>query len=215
MKRLALLLVLLALPASALAQVGIALRGGTNGAGGDLTFGLNNKLHLRANIGVLPYSTTGAYNEEEVGLDYTADINVFTASGIVDFYPTGTLFRLSAGVTYNATEIDATARANESYTAGNRTFSPDQLGSLTANMDYDAKIQPYLGVGFGNPLREGKTVGFVFDVGMFYTDAPSFVMTGEGMLAPTAESGPAIETALSGIKLYPTVSLGISFAFGT
>ncbi|MEM1094894.1 MAG: hypothetical protein AAGJ10_21040, partial [Bacteroidota bacterium] len=66
-----------------------------------------------------------------------------------------------------------------------------------------------------NPLRAGKVVGFVFDVGMFYTDAPTFEMTGEGMLAPTAESGPAIETALDGVVLYPTVSLGISFAFGT
>ncbi|MEM6647171.1 MAG: hypothetical protein AAF730_13060, partial [Bacteroidota bacterium] len=67
MKRLALLLVLLALPATALAQVGLALRAGSNGLGGDLMFGLTDKLHLRANLGLLPYSTSGSYDEEEVG----------------------------------------------------------------------------------------------------------------------------------------------------
>lgn len=203
------LLLLVASPLYA-QRVAISVKGGTLGAGAEVTAGLTPTLNARVGGSFFPYSHQGSYTEDEVNVGYTADLSVQAASLLLDWHPFKNAFRLSGGAFYNMTKVDATAVPTESYTVKSRTFTPEELGNLSGQLDYKQKLAPYLGLGFGNPVRAGKRFGFVMDIGVIYTEAPGLTMEGEGMLAPTANQASELEATLSDIKLYPVVTLGLS-----
>lgn len=214
MTRFLLLLALLALPGLAAAQTGgLALRIGTTGIGGDAILGVSDRVQVRASGTFLPYSTTYLQEDDRVDVSYEADAQLFTVAGLVDFYPFKNTLRLSTGLVYNASTVSALGTPAESYTTGGRTFSPEQLGTVQADLSHSAQIQPYLGLGFGNPLAGGR-FGVMLDMGVFYTGSPTVTMEATEMLAPTAENAPAIQEALSPVTIYPAVSLAFSVRFG-
>ncbi|MEM8600652.1 MAG: hypothetical protein AAGF99_12090 [Bacteroidota bacterium] len=214
MTRFLLLLALLALPGLAAAQTGgLALRIGTTGIGGDAILGVGDRFQVRASGTFLPYSTTYLQEDDRVDVSYEADAQLFTVAGLVDFYPFKNTLRLSTGLVYNASTVSALGTPAESYTTGGRTFSPEQLGTVQADLSHSAQIQPYLGLGFGNPLAGGR-FGVMLDMGVFYTGSPTVTMEATEMLAPTAENAPAIQEALSPVTIYPAVSLAFSVRFG-
>jgi hypothetical protein len=133
----------------------------------------------------------------------------------VDFHPGGKGFKISGGVYLNNFDINADVVPNESYTIDEKTFAPEKMGSLSANMSYDQQIAPYLGIGFGNAVRsEGSALKFFTNLGVLYTGAPSFTMEGEGMMAPTADNAPAFQEGLNEFEFYPVFNLGLSFRIG-
>ncbi|MEM6783086.1 MAG: hypothetical protein AAF624_05055 [Bacteroidota bacterium] len=214
MTRFLLLLALLALPGLAIAQTGgLALRVGTTGVGGDVMFGVNDRVQVRASGTFLPYSTTYLQEDDRVDVSYEADAQLFTVSGLLDYYPFKNVVRLSTGIVYNASSVSALGTPAESYTTGGRTFSPEQLGTVQAEVSHSAQIQPYVGLGFGNPLSGGR-FGLMLDMGVFYTGSPAVTMEATEMLAPTAENAPAIQEALSPLTIYPAISLALSVRFG-
>ena len=205
-----LLLALLVLPSVALAQTGgLALRGGTTGIGGDAMFGVNDYLQVRASGTFLPYSTTFLQEDERIDVSYEADAQLFSVAGLIDYYPFKNVVRLSTGLVYNASSVTALGTPAESYTTGGRTFTPEQLGPVQAELSHSAQIQPYIGLGFGNPLAGGR-FGMMLDMGVFYTGSPAVTMEATEMLAPTAENAAAIQEALSPMTIYPAVSLAFS-----
>ncbi len=190
-------------------RLGISLKGGTMGGGAEVTAGLTSSLNARVGGSFLPYSHQGNYTEEEVDVGYTADLSVQAASLLLDWHPFSNAFRISGGAFYNMTKVDAVAEPTESYTVKQRTFSREDLGHLSGQLDYEQKLAPYLGLGFGNAVR-GSRVDFAVDLGMIYTQSLALSMEGEGMLAPTANQADELEAALSDLQLYPVVSLGVS-----
>lgn len=190
-------------------RVALGVKAGTLGGGAEVTAGLTETLNLRAGGSFLPYSLSGDY-EDEVTIGYTADLKVQTASVVLDWHPFGNAFRMSGGAVYNGVQVDATATPAEGYTVKNRTFTKEQLGSLSGRVDYGSKIAPYAGFGFGNAVR-GSRIDFTVDLGVIYTNAPRLRMEGTGMIAPTAEQDRELEAALTDLKLYPVVSLGLSY----
>lgn len=193
-------------------RVALGLKAGTLGAGAEVTTALTNRLNVRVGGSFFPYSVKGDYTEEEVNISYTADLSVQTLSALIDLHPFKNAFRLSVGAVYNGTAVDATARPTESYTVKQRTFSKEELGTLSGTVDYGSKIAPYAGIGFGNAVR-GSRLDVTLDLGVIYTNSPSLDLKGTGMIAPTAEQDQELEDELSGIKLYPVISLGLSYGF--
>jgi hypothetical protein len=190
-------------------RVALGVKGGTLGGGAELTAGLTESLNLRIGGNFLPYSLTGEYTEEEVDIGYTGDLKMQTASLLLDWHPFANAFRLSGGAVYNGIKVDATAEPLTSYTVKNRTFSKEDLGTLSGTADYSSKLAPYAGLGFGNAVR-GSRIDVTLDVGVMYTNAPRLQMEGTGMIAPTAEQDEEISDAFTDLKLYPVVSLGLS-----
>lgn len=190
--------------------IGVGVKGGSTGLGVDFVSSIGSSLNIRLGGSFFPYTKDGIYEDKDVDIRYKAEANIETYSAILDWYPTSSGFHLSGGVYYNGTKVDGSAVPNEPYTYGKRTFTPEELGTLTGEAKYKSNFAPYVGMGFGNPVKTGKTVGAFVRIGAMYTDSPDFRMNGTGMIEPTAAQDKNIEDGLRDFKWYPVVNLGLS-----
>lgn len=210
---LAFLLVVVCYPLTAVGQqAAVALRAGTLGPGLEVHVGVMPSLNVRVGGTYLPVNLSGTFEEEDTQFGYDVSSQALSGSARVDWNPVGGL-RVSGGLVFNSTSAEASVEARSNFTAGQRTFTPAQMGSLSADLSYKNKIEPYLGLGYGNPIREGKRFGFLVDLGVIYSGPAEVEMSGTGMIGPTTDQQPVINDALEGVKIYPVFNLGVSYAF--
>lgn len=209
-----LLSILLMAPLAAAGQnVGLGIKGGTTGIGADLYGSINPSFNIRLSGSYFPYSYSETIDDDDVDIRYDAKAELLALSALVDWYPTRSSFHLTGGIYYNGTNASGEGVPIENYEYASRTFTPGELGSLSAEAEYESVVAPYLGLGFGNPFRTERTVGFFARLGVMYTDSPSFTMQGTGIIAPTANQGRDIEEGLQDFRWYPVLDLGLSFRF--
>lgn len=171
-------LVAVALPSTALGQIGIGGRVGTLGLGGEVSVGLGSRLAVRGGFGVLPSDVSGTFSD----IDYTINppSNVWNVG--VDLYPFGGGFRLSAGM-LNRKRYDIDARKTGTTTIGNQQYSGDiHLAGFLSNAKETA---PYASIGFGRTTSRG--IGLFLDLGAAQMGDPSITFT---TATCTVTSGP-------------------------
>lgn len=193
------------------AQWAIGIKAGTAGFGGDVTRSLGESLNARVSGTLFSYSTSGTYADDEPSIAYDVDGSVTSIGAVVDYFPFNRGLKLTGGLFYHDLSITGDATPNESYSIDDKTFSPDKLGSLSADIGYKSSIAPYAGIGFGNPVADRSKLKVNFEIGAYYTNSPSVTMTGEGMIGPTARQGQAFEDGLTDFKFYPAINLGLTF----
>ncbi|MEQ8577851.1 MAG: hypothetical protein RIC57_10420 [Balneola sp.] len=190
-------------------HMSIGVKGGSTGIGGEFAVSLNKKFNTRISASFLDYTYSGEADlEATVGYDAVSSM---TSIGlVVDYFPFKKFLKLSAGLHYFDFQVDGFVAPTEPYTVEGKEFSVEKLGSISSTMDYESKIAPYLGLGFGNSVRQGFPVRFTMDIGALYTDSPRINSSGEGIIAPTAEQGKDFEDGLKDFKFYPVLNLGFS-----
>lgn len=207
MKYLTLLLlpVLLFCSVPAKAEKGFAIGGrfGTLGAGFEVTKALTKRTRLRVGANAFTFGTS--FNE--AGISYDVDLRSRNIAAIFDFHPMNGNFRVSAGVFYNKNEFDADA------TGFIRIGGNDYNTSLNANVSFD-RTSPYIGVGWGNAVKEGRRLTHSFDLGLLYQGSPKVKLSATGVLqSDLDQEALELEDALDSFKYYPVISYGISFKF--
>lgn len=189
-------------------DMALLARAGTGGFGGGVAVGVHPKVNVRAEGSYFTYSR----DDLELDGDYRADIlaegRLMLASVIADWHPTGGGFRFSVGAMYNGIEGSGSISPQEPVEVGTRTYTPQQIGNLSATIRPGIPIAPYGGVGLGRAIS--RRVGVLFDVGAVYLGAPEVDITATGMLAPTAQEAEQIEENLAWVQVYPIISLGLS-----
>lgn len=196
----------------------VGLKVGTLGLGLDISRSISDKLNIRLNVNGATYSTT----ETEEGIEYEFDMDLITAGLLLDYYPMGNEFRVSAGAYYNGNEFALTGQLANAVTIGNNTYQPGEVGSLTGTVDFD-EFAPYIGIGWGNSTKQAGW-SFSVDVGVMYHGEPNvdLVATCGAALATTtcAELNTNVDREeaqlldeLSDYKLYPVVSVGVTYTF--
>lgn len=192
------------------AQMAVGIKAGTAGIGGEFTHSVTGKLNARATGAFFSYNSDGIYEDDpDIAYDMTGNI---TSIGLVaDYFPIRKAFKLSAGLFYHDFTVNGDATPNEPYVMDDKTFQPERLGSLTGKMEYESKIVPYAGLGFGNPVAGGGKLRFNFEIGAMFTNSPSVTMEGEGMIAPSANQDQDFEDEMKGFKFYPVLNLGLSY----
>lgn len=209
-------IVMLGLPSSVLAQkkLAIGVNGGTYGVGGELTYRLSDRINARAGYHAITYSHSDSYNDLEVGIDYTGNLDVSNIALMVDFFPFKKVLKLTAGVYLMDWNINGNAIPNEAYEFDDtHSFEPERLGTLTADVSYPDGPAPYVGFGFGNQVAKGLPLKMIIDIGAVYTGAPQVTMTGSGLIAPTSDNAQSIQEGLNEFEWYPVARVGFSFAF--
>lgn len=202
-------LLLLAGPEHSHAQrVAVGARASTLGIGGDVSVGISPTLNLRAGGSYLPLRHTGVM-QAEVDVRYDVKARIAAALLLLDWHPFGNAFRLSAGGIYNGTRVQGHARPTESYTVQQKTFGPERLGSLDAEASFHSKINPYLGIGFGNAVK-GSRLDLFVDLGAMYVARPDVSMTGRGLIAATTNHQSTLNEGLRSFHVLPYLSLGLS-----
>lgn len=202
------LLVLLSVPANAQVGVAIGPRIGTLGPGLELAANVMPALNVRVMGNYLPYTLTDELTGLDVRVKYDADLQLMSFGALADWFPFQNQFRVSGGLLYNNTGVNAVITPLEAYELSGKEFAPERIGTLSAEVDYKSSIAPYVGFGLGNALV--RRVALMVDLGAVYMSSPRVTMTGTGMIAPTADQAPDLEEGLSTFQWWPVVSIGFN-----
>lgn len=191
---------------------------GTTGIGLDLVFGVNPYLNLRSgfNYGSFTWDT-GLGNA-----DYDMDIDLLSVPLLLDIYPFGGQFRISAGLYLqpdNKAKIDSTPSSPQQ--VGSHTYAAEVIGTLSGEIEFDNVVAPYIGIGFGNAVGEDQILTFSLDIGVILQSySVSLESNGAGMdtLLDTfrddlKKEEESIQNDLDDFKLFPVLTLGLAYHF--
>lgn len=195
-------------------SIGVGLKGGTLGAGVELSYPVSSMLTL--GIGINKFSTSRTDTTD--GIDYDVDLNLQTISLLANFHPFAGSFRLTAGAMINNNELKMKADPNATYDIGNTTYTAAEVGSLKAAVDFN-KFAPYAGLGWGTSSDSG--IGFTLDIGVLMQGKPNVDLSAKGGTLssdPTFQAELAKEEAnaeddIKGFTMYPVISAGIDIRF--
>lgn len=158
-----------AIPAHVQAQFGIGVRASTLGIGAEVSYRPSDRFGVRGGFNYFQLTK----DSDVQGIAYEVTPHLENGTAIVDFFPLGGSFHVSAGVLFNHNEGRLVARLTEDVTIGNDTYTPSQVGSLAGVVDFK-KTAPYAGIGFSGQGR----VSFLFDLGVGFTGTPRANLTG-------------------------------------
>ena len=191
---------------------GIGVKAGTPGFGADVYRSFGSKFNLRLGAAFFSLSPDGGGGEDDY--EYTADVKLTSIMLVGDYFPFDNAIRISFGGIINLNKGDIDLVPTESYTVGGDTYTPEELGVLSASIDFN-KIAPYIGLGLGNPMKGNRALQFTFDMGTMYQGGARVDLSATGLLEPSAapDQEEQLEDNLSWFKWYPVVSFGIVYKF--
>jgi len=212
---------LLVFPGVAPADTSLGIRGGTFGAGIELSYALSQRAALRLNVDGF---NSGTRSKSQADIQYDVKAKLQTASLLGDWFPFANNFRISAGAIYNGNKFTLKGQpTGGTYTINDVTFQASDIGSLDGTVDFKTAA-PYFGIGYGRPINGG--LSFISDLGVMFQGSPKSTLTATcGPSAP--QGGPtctslqdsvaaqqaSLDNSLSKFKYYPVFSVGLAYTF--
>ncbi|HEY7214880.1 MAG TPA: hypothetical protein VIC28_09630 [Thermoanaerobaculia bacterium] len=217
------LAIFLVLPARA--EVALAGKAGTLGAGAELTVGLSRQVNVRLGLNGYNYSD----RREASGIEYDGEAKLRTGTALLDWHPGGRGFRLTGGVVYNDTTIEGSSipPASGIYNIGGVPVPASLVGTLDAKADFDPLV-PYAGVGWGNAVAPNKRLGFFLDLGVIFQGKADVTLIPRIPANSPINTTPGAREALdillrreeqdledeaADYDMYPVVAIGVSYRF--
>ena len=141
---------------------------------------------------------------------FNSTLKLRTIEALFDWHPFAEKFKISFGLIHNQNELSGIIVPTRTYTFGGLEYEPDKMGTINGLVKFK-KNAPYFGIGLGNAVGAGQKVGFAIDIGAVFQGPPQVYMEADGLITPTAEQAQSIQNDLSGLKVYPVVTLGFTF----
>lgn len=192
---------------------GASAKMGTLGLGVEVSKSVPFNITGRLGINGFNYD----YNDTVSGVGYESDLNLKSVSALMDWRPIGSLFRLTGGMLYNMNEVDASSTPANTYDIGGSTFTAQQVGTITGNVEFD-DYAPYFGLGFNFPVA--PTFKVTFDLGVMFQGTPDVSLSASGPIAsdPTFQQEltteeQAFQDDLDNFEYYPVITLGLRKSF--
>jgi hypothetical protein len=207
----------LTLPGVAPADTSLGIRGGTLGAGIELSHAFGQRTGVRLNVD--GYSRTQSSTRDNI--QYDMKLKLQTASLLGDWFPFANNFRISAGAMLNGNKFTLKGQpTGGSYTINGTTYPASQVGSFDATVDFNSAA-PYFGIGYGRPINSGLSL--LFDLGVMSQGSPkSRINVTCGAATPAtcsalqrdaAAEQSKLDDSLHNFKYYPVISLGLAYTF--
>lgn len=203
---------LLGVSSLASAGVGVGVKASTLGAGIELGVPLSESFVVR---GALNKYSKG--DDQTIdGIDYTADLDLKSTALFLDWHPMQGSFHLTVGYVNSGSELSATATPVGVVDIGGNSYDGSTL-DFTLNGLVDLGSGPYLGLGWGNVPAAG--FGFTFELGAVQQGTPTASLTASGAdaglisQADLDQEEQNMQNDLDEFKLYPVVSIGLSYGF--
>ena len=207
----------------------IGLHGGTLGVGMNAGYDFTNDLALR---GLVNYFNLD-FEKEKAGNEYDGELDLRSLGVVVDWHPFWGAFRMSGGAFLNDSRLSASTQG-AALGIGGGEYDAD----LEFRMEFD-KAAPYLGIGWTSG-RGGTGLTFTTDFGALFRGSPRVSASGQadgceftvsrdgnadvdcegeaGVVAGELSSNleeehHELRGALDKLKIYPVISLGLSYRF--
>ena len=188
----------------------------TLGAGIEYERQFNELFGMRMGVNYFQYD--GDFTVDDI--KYDTDVDLQTASALLDWYPFSGAFRLTGGVMYNGNEGDFSATPASPVTVGDVVFTPAQIGTLNGSVTFNS-VAPYVGLGWSSGRDNKAGLSVSFDVGVLFQGAPNvedYYATGlansiPGFQAQLDREAAKIEDELDPYQYYPVVALTLMYRF--
>lgn len=201
------------------ANYGIYGTAGTVGFGGGLAVDLNKHFGMR--LGYTTY-TYDVDDLEESELSFDGETELGGVQALVDWYPFGGGFHISAGMMDSA-EAEATAvPVDGSFTFDGVEYDADDIGDARGSVDFGSTA-PYLGLGFGRALSATGHFSFSLDIGLIFTGTPKVALSAscaadddalcDGLEEDVAAEEAELQEDVEDFKYWPVLSFGLSYKF--
>ena len=209
------LLLIMIQPATLSAQGGLSagVKLGTTGFGIEGALGLSENINVRGGYSAYDFKLDYTTDDRDPDVEFNLDSNNDAVNILVDYLPFKRGFRLTGGFIYQGPQFEGTGFPIESYTDPQSGFTipPDQMGSVTINLEYEKKFSPYLGIGFGNSVGNQR-ITFSFDAGVIFTGEPTFRSQSVGKMAEIIEyDEQELRDGVEEFTVLPLISFGLSF----
>lgn len=220
MKKFYLWLACLASAAAGASDMGLSVDLGSPGLGAHMVVALKTDLNARIGINAFDYS----YSTTPGNTKYDLKLKLRTLDALLDYYPGGSQFRVTAGLVYDGNKVHAVAQPDSAgnYNFQGNVYSAALSGQVDSNTDF-RNLAPYLGVGFGNVFRDQAGWSFGGDLGVMFSGAPRAVLSNAGCTSGAAICAQlASSLVLENVKLndkldslhyFPVVRLSLSYKF--
>lgn len=216
--RLALAALLLISSATYTHAVGVGVRAGTTGIGGDIGFDVAPMFTGRIGFSGMNINRTVT----DTDASYDGKLKVSNLSALLDWSPAGP-FRLTGGFVSAQNKIGLTATPKSgSYNLNGVTYAASSIGSVTGEIKAKNSFAPYLGVGYGDV--SGMGVNFYADLGLILQGGGKANLNVVCGAAVTATQCASIQSNAAGeqrklednvknFKYWPVANVGITIGF--
>ncbi|WP_140986849.1 hypothetical protein [Asticcacaulis tiandongensis] len=193
----------------------VGVHAGTTGVGISAKYQFNDYFVLRGDYDHLDYSRD--FNSDDVDYDGQLNFKPFTVA--VDMHPFQNSFFVSAGYNTGDRKVKLTARPTSNTEIGGTTYTPEQIGTLTANADLGSGA-PFVGLGFDNTFTASGSLSFRVLAGAIIGKEPELRLSSDG----TEASNPLYQESLrreeadlqddvDKVKTYPVLQIGVNWRF--
>lgn len=196
------------------AIVSVAVTGGTLGVGPEVGVRFSDMLGVRGSASFLGVNTD--FDSDDV--TYDGHLKLESYGAMLDVYPMGGHFRVSAGARINKNRARVDATPTSSVEIGNATYTPAQIGTLRGRADVK-NIAPALTLGWSGARQRGFMFGF--DAGVLFQGrvrVRNFTASGTAASNATFQANleserRSLQDDVNDYKLYPIVQLAIGYRF--
>lgn len=198
--------------ASAQGGFSVGAKIGTTGIGGEVAYGLTERLNIRGGIALYDFSLSYTTEDNDPDVKFDLDSDNQAIHLFLDYLPFKRFLRLTGGFVYQGPSFKGVGTPVESYTDPGTGFTipPEQMGSIELDLKFEEKISPYLGFGFGNSVFKNRLT-LSFDAGVIFSGKPTVTSRTYGQMAEVVDYNPQeIQDEADKINLWPLLSLGIA-----
>ncbi|MFT4091281.1 MAG: hypothetical protein QM645_11155 [Asticcacaulis sp.] len=193
----------------------VGVHGGTTGVGISAKYQINDYFVIRGDYDHLDYSRD--FNSKDV--DYDGELNFKPFTLAVDVHPFQNSFFVSAGYNTGDRKVKLTARPTGDTEIGGTTYTPEQIGTLTADGDLGSGA-PFVGLGFDNTYTASGSLSFRILAGAIIGKDPTVRLSSDSSYA----SNPLFQASLrqeeadlqddvDKVKTYPVLQVGVNWRF--
>lgn len=198
--------------------VGVGVTAGSLGVGPELGVRLNDTVGVRANA-TFGHSDLVDVEAKSDDIRFDGNVRLRSVGAMLDVYPFGGGFRLSAGYRLNGNRATLKSTPTTNVTIGNRTVTPVQVGRLSA--DYRLRDwAPAVTIGYAGELAPRLVAGV--EAGVLFHGAPRIrrlrsiggtLSADPGFAADLERERMLIENDISDYKFYPVAQASIAYRF--
>ncbi|MGY2732719.1 hypothetical protein [Sphingomonas sp. UYP23] len=201
-------------PAADEGRFRVGVTAGTLGVGPEIGYRANRTVGVRANATFLSFSHSVKSNN----VRYDGHANLKSGGVMLDLYPFGGGFFLSAGARINGNNGRLRATPQSTTTIGSTAFTPAQIGTISGRAEVK-DVAPQLTLGYGGGLHRGLSfnveAGALFQGSVRVRDFVSngTLATDPRFLAELENERLNTQRKVDDYKVYPVLQAGLKYRF--
>jgi len=193
-------------------QKSVKLNLGSQGIGGEFTYGIDKKVALRLGLNVIPVNVNDAFDFADFNSTSKASAKFTNIHLLADYTPfkSASAFRLVGGVAYFVRARGTMqVQPSDNYSYGDIVLTPDQVGYLNLDVDWKG-IAPYAGIGLFKVIPK-RRFNVNVDLGTYYLKQPDVKIVGTGILKGNNKQEGQLHENVKDYRWLPVIQLNFSY----